>query len=150
MTKSADQTDAAMPDSADSIRKELSRLVNAPLPPEWVALMEDYPAGLADFDRSEAGDGSLGMISDVELLSDYSDVLAINLEARAHSILHPDGSEFTWPDQLLIIGEDGDGDYFCLDTDGEYSGVLQFLHFDVEFEEISDSLQDYVDMLGED
>ena len=47
----------------------------------------------------------------------------------------------------MVIGETGDGDYYCIDTDGEHEGVLQFRHYSVEFEVIADSLNDFVEML---
>lgn len=68
---------------------------------------------------------------------------------RLAPILDPEGREFRWPDQLLVIGETGDGDYYCVDSDGEHEGVLQFRHFAVEFETIADSLEDFVELLIE-
>ena len=49
----------------------------------------------------------------------------------------------------MVIGETGDGDYYCVDLDGEHAGVLQFRHHAVEFETLADSLEEFVDMLTE-
>ncbi|MEZ6123222.1 MAG: SMI1/KNR4 family protein [Planctomycetaceae bacterium] len=82
----------------------------------------------------------------MELISDLVSVLQINLEA-ADSVPEPDGLEFFWPDQFLVIGESGDGDYFCMDAGEEVTGVMQFDHQSVTFELVADSLSDFVTML---
>ncbi|MCA9050491.1 MAG: SMI1/KNR4 family protein [Planctomycetaceae bacterium] len=52
-----------------------------------------------------------------------------------------------WPAQLLIIGETGTGDYFCMDVLGDVPGILQYNHQAVEFERIADSLAEFVEIL---
>ena len=51
------------------------------------------------------------------------------------------------PETYLVIGETGDGDYYCLDTSGEQPGVLQFLNQPAEFECVTESLEEFVEML---
>jgi hypothetical protein len=131
------------------IVQDLEQLCEARLPVEYMHLLKSYPSILATACRADSGDGSEGFVSEVELLSSPADVLEINREVRAVSILDPEGQEFRWPDQLLVIGETGDGDYYCVDLDGEHAGVLQFRHHAVEFEVIADSLEEYVEMLTE-
>lgn len=131
------------------IVQDLEQLCEAPLPVEYMNLLKSYPSILVTACRADSGDGSEGFVSEVELLSSLADVLEINREVRAVSILDPEGQEFRWPDQLLVIGETGDGDYYCVDLDGEHAGVLQFRHHAVEFEVIADSLEEYVEMLTE-
>ena len=129
--------------------QELEVLCEASLPADYVQLLGSYPPLLRAVFRSDSGDGSEGVVSEVELFSLPADVLKINREVRAISILDPDGQEFRWPDQLLVIGETGEGDYYCVDLDGEHAGVLQFRHHAVEFEVIADSLEEFVEMLIE-
>ena len=131
------------------IVQELERLCEARLPAEYIRLITSYPPVLASVCRADSGDESEGFVSEVELFSSPTDVLGINQEVRAVSILDPEGQEFRWPDQLLVIGETGDGDYYCVDLDGDHTGVLQFRHHAVEFEVIADSLEEFVDMLAE-
>jgi SMI1 / KNR4 family (SUKH-1) len=131
------------------IVQDLEKLCDARLLVEYIQLLESYPSVLATACRADSGDDSEGFVSEVELFSSPTNVLEINREVRAVSILDPDGLEFRWPDQLLVIGETGDGDYYCMDLDGEHAGVLQFRHHAVEFEVIADSLQEFVDMLTE-
>ena len=131
------------------IVQELERLCEARLPAEYIRLITPYPPVLASVCRADSGDDSEGFVSEVELFSSPTDVLEINREVRAVSILDPEGQEFRWPDQLLVIGETGDGDYYCVDLDGDHTGVLQFRHHAVEFEVIADSLEEFVDMLAE-
>jgi hypothetical protein len=131
------------------IVQDLEHLCDAQLPVEYRHLLKSYPSILATACRADSGDDSEGFVSEVELLSSPADVLVINREVRAVSILDPEGQEFRWPDQLLVIGETGDGDYYCVDLDGEHAGVLQFRHHAVEFETLADSLEEFVDMLTE-
>jgi len=130
-------------------RQELERLCDAALPPDYLALLESYPDILRSVCRADDDGVSEGTEADVELLASLHDVIEINREVRVDSILDPEGREFRWPDQLLVIGETGDGDYYCIDTDGEHQGVLQFRHHAVEFEIIADSLHEFVEMLIE-
>jgi len=130
-------------------RLELERLCEASLPADYVRLLGSYPDVLRSAVRADHGSDSDGFVSDVELLANPTDILEINREVRLGTILDPEGREFRWPDQLLVIGETGDGDYYCVDTDGEHTGVLQFRHHAVEFEIITDSLHEFVEMLVE-
>ena len=131
------------------IQRELEQLCDAPLPIDYLELLKSYPSTLASARRADDGSDSEGCVADVEFLARSEEILEINQEVRHGSILDPEGQEFRWPDQLLVIGETGDGDYYCVDTDGEHDGVLQFLHYAVEFESIADSLNDFVEMLLE-
>jgi len=128
---------------------DLERLCEATLPADYIELLNGYPPQLLCVVRAEDGSASEGMVSDVELLADPIRVVAINREVRLGTVHDPDGNEFRWPDQLLVIGETGDGDYYCVDCDGEHPGVLQFRHHPVEFEFIADSLQEFVELLLE-
>ncbi len=128
---------------------ELEQLCEAPPPADYLALLKCYPAELRQSFRADDGQDFEGTVADVELLAESAEILKINQEVRMGTILDPEGREFRWPDQLLVIGETGDGDYYCVDTDGEHPGVLQFRHHAVEFEYIAESLSDFVDMLIE-
>jgi hypothetical protein len=130
-------------------RQELERLCDASLPADYVRLLDSYPDLLRSVVRADDGSDSDGFVSDVELLASPSDILEINREVRVDTILDPEGREFRWPDQFLVIGETGDGDYYCIDMDGEHTGVLQFRHHAVEFEIMTDSLNEFVEMLVE-
>ena len=130
-------------------RQELSRICNAALPADYVALLDSYPGILRSATRADDKGDSEGTVAEVELLASLDDVIEINREVRIGPILDPEGQEFRWPGQLLVIGETGDGDYYCVDTDGEHAGVLQFRHHAVEFEIIADSLDEFVEMLVE-
>lgn len=96
---------------------------------------------------ADGDQGSDGTVAEVELMAELSDIQEINHEVRLGTVLDPEGREFRWPDQLLVIGETGDGDYYCVDTDGVHQGVLQFRHQSVEFLIIAESLDEFVEML---
>lgn len=129
------------------VLKQLEQLCESSLPVEYISLLDQYPQALQFACRADDGSDTEDFVSSVELLASDEHILEINREVRLGTILDPEGLEFRWPDQLLVIGETGSGDYYCVDTDGEHSGVLQFRHYSVEFEVIADSLDEFVEML---
>ena len=126
---------------------ELEELCGAGLPDDYLSLLNNYPPALRTAVRAEDDSGTEGTVAEVELMSELLDLVEINREVRLGPVLDPEGEEFRWPVQLLVIGETGDGDYYCVDTDGEHQGVLQFRHQSVEFESVADSLDEFVGML---
>lgn len=131
------------------ILEHLKTLCGASVPDYYLRFLHDYPEPLRRATRALDDSDSEGMVSDVELIADLSSVLEINLEARVDSVPEPDGLEFFWPEQFLVIGETGSGDYYCIDVEGEVDGVMQYDHQNVGFEVIADSLDEFVEMLVE-
>lgn len=127
--------------------RQLGELCTNAIPAEYPVLLQNFPQSLLTAMRADDGSDSEGTVAEVELIADLSSVIDINREARACPVLDPQGREFVWPGQLLIIGESGSGDYFCLDTSGEYPGVVQYLHQAIDFEVVADTLDEYVDLL---
>ena len=127
--------------------QELEELCAARLPEGYLTLLSSYPPALRKMVRADDESRDSGTVAEVELLAELPDLIEINREVRFCTVLDPEGREFRWPDQLLVIGETGDGDYYCVDTDGEHQGVLQFRHQSVEFENVADSLDEFVGML---
>ena len=128
---------------------ELETLCQAPVPTTCRAVLTDYPDALTGAVRADDGSDVEGFVSEAELLADPVDVLRINREVRLDSILDPEGREFRWPTPFLVIGETGDGDYYCIDASGEHEGVLQFRHHAVEFESVADSMDEFIELLVE-
>ena len=128
---------------------ELETLCQAPVPTTCRALLMHYPEALRGAVRADDGSDAEGLVSEAELLADPVDVLRINREVRLDSILDPEGREFRWPTPFLVIGETGDGDYYCIDASGEHEGVLQFRHHAVEFESVADSMDEFIELLVE-
>jgi len=128
---------------------ELENLCGSPLPARCRAVLMEYPSSLVGAVRADDGTDAEGLVSEAELMADPSDVLKINQEVRRESILDPEGREFRWPPKFLVIGETGDGDYYCVDLEDEHKGVLQFRHHAVEFETAAESLDEFIEMLVE-
>ena len=116
---------------------------------DYAQLINDFPSQLMNIQRADNGFDGEGQVNNVELMNRMTDVLDLNQEVRSDSVEHPDGHEFFWPNQVLAIGENGEGDYYAIDLAGEYMGVLFFDHQLVEFEEITKSLNEYVELLQE-
>ncbi len=129
--------------------QQLAQLCGNEIPREYRRLLQAYPQSLRRVQRSEDGSDAEGCVGDVELLADLSEVLAINREARASPVPDPAGNKFSWPAQLLVIGESGTGDYFCIDTSDDSGEVQRYLHCPNEFELVADSLAEFVEMLEE-
>ena len=127
--------------------KQLEDLIELPLPDDYLAVLDNYPKVLKTAFRGTDDDQLLGSVADFELIADPKLILAINLESRLCSVLDPSGQEFFWPNQLVVIGETGAGDYYCLDASCEHEGVFLFDHQPVEFEMVAESLQEFVDAL---
>ena len=130
-------------------QQQLEQLVGFDLRADYVALMQSYPERLRDVARTDDGSDTEGFVHTVELMSDLEDVLDVNQEVRSGPVMDPEGNDFFWPDQLLAIGENGEGDYYSIDLANEYKGVIFFDHQTMEFEEITDSLDEYVELLLE-
>ena len=128
---------------------ELEKLCQAPVPTACRAVLTEYPEALRGAVRADDGSDAEGFVSEAELLADPVEVLRINREVRLDSILDPEGREFRWPGPFLVIGETGDGDYYCIDTSGEHEGVLQFRHHAVEFEAVAESMDEFIELLVE-
>ena len=129
--------------------EQLVKILGQPLPSEYLRVLADYPSVLKNVPRAIDNSDSEGTIEDVELIRDLNSVLEINQEARDGSVPDPEGIEHFWPDQLLVIGETGEGDYYCLDVDEPKPCVMQFNHQSVVFEIVAEDLQDFVEILVE-
>ena len=134
--------------NSDAI-SQLENLCQAPVPSACRAILTEYPEVLRGVPRADDGSDSEGFVSDAELFDHPEAVLRVNLEVRRESILDPDGHEFCWPATFLVIGETGDGDYYCIDTAGGHEGVMQFRHHTVEFEMVAESMPDFIELLVE-
>lgn len=121
--------------------------MRTPAPPAWLQLISNYPPALLLAQRSDPPSQDEGTVAQVELLASDAAVLQINQEVRCGSFLDPQGREFHWPAALLVIGETGDGDYYCLDTATQTAAVLQYRCQKVKFEEAAESLEEFVELL---
>lgn len=131
------------------ILRRLEADLGSPVPAEYLSLLDSYPQSLKQAMRAIDDSEAEGTVANVELLADLDAVLEINREARAGSVPEPGGLEFFWPEQFLVIGETGGGDYYCIDVDGDVHGVMQYDHQNVGFEVVADTLEEFVEMLVE-
>lgn len=134
--------------SNDAIH-QLEQLLGQRLPENYLLAMKDYPDSLTRACRSIDDSEMEGFVSEVEFVRDFECVLYLNVETRSDSVQEPGGLEFFWPEQFLVIGETGGGDYYCVDVEGEVEGVMQFDHQAVQFDVVADSLQEFVEILEE-
>jgi hypothetical protein len=131
----------------NEIRRQLEQLCGYPLPAAWQQLISNYPHALLTAGRGDENQHDEGTVAQVELLSSDSAVLQINLEVRHGTFLDPHGMEFHWPTAYLVIGETGDGDYYCLDAAAQTTAVLQYRSHAVKFENAAESLEEFIELL---
>ena len=136
-------------DSQQQSFSRLAEIIGLPVPEDYRAVILDYPQHLTTAVRALDDSDSEGYVSDVELPLDLEVVIALNEEARLDYLITPDGGECEWPQEFLIIGETGQGDYYCVDVSGEFEGVLQYDHQSVGWEIVAESVQDFIDFLSE-
>jgi len=129
------------------ILNQLAQMLGGSVPDWYLQFLDNYPSVLRHAVRAIDESDSEGTVADVELIADLSSILEINLEAREDSVPEPSGLEWFWPEQFLIIGETGGGDYYCIDVDGDVEGVMQYDHQEVGFEVVADSVEEFVGML---
>ena len=87
---------------------ELQDLTGFRIRDDYEALVTTFPSQLLNRRRADDGSDREGLVNTVELMSELADVLDINLEVRFGSVVHPDGHDFHWPDQILVIGDETD------------------------------------------
>ncbi|MFM7039853.1 MAG: SMI1/KNR4 family protein [Planctomycetaceae bacterium] len=131
-----------------AIRRELEEICGAPLPALWLQLIAEYPTELRLARRSDDdSDDEEGCVGDAELLADPADILALNREVRATPVPDAHNREFLWPARYVVIGESGDGDYYCINADDPDCGVYQFLHLQVRFKRLTSGFSEFLEML---
>lgn len=114
------------------------------LPTPLRELLLDYPAALSALTRADES-----WVHEHELVADAALLTELNHEVRLEPIVDTQGNRFDWPEQLFVIGENGAGDYYCVDIEESEPVVIHFDQLSVEFYEIEDSLDEYVAMLME-
>ena len=134
---------------SDDTIEQLTKMLGCSLPDYYLQRLRNYPAQLRTAMRAIDDSDREGCVADVEFIASLTSVLELNREARSDALVEPGGNEIAWPEQFLIIGESGSGDYYCIDVEGEVNGVMQYDHQAVEFEVIADSLEEFVEMLTE-
>ena len=131
----------------EEIVARLTELTGYRPPADYLDAVKNYPEVLKHARRAMDDSDAEGTVADVEFMNSLESVLALNCEARSDALMRPDGIEQLWPDQFLIIGETGSGDYYCIDMCGEVDGVMQYNHQEVQWHVCEDSLEEFVEML---
>ncbi len=52
-----------------------------------------------------------------------------------------------WPDNLLVIGRSGCGDYYCISTDKAFSGVKEYDHEEGVLKTATNSISEYYEYI---
>lgn len=114
------------------------------VPPDYRALMLAFPQDLRDAPyNSPVG----GRASDSLLFDDPQRVIRYNRRWRDPNELPVNGESEPWPDEFLIIGEDGGGNCWCVKLDGSDRSVWFFEHADGVFVPSAASCEEHVDHL---
>jgi len=108
----------------------IERELGITVPGDYQALVTDYPAELFQY------------AADFDLMDDSERLIAMNRQVRSGPFY---GAE--WPAHYFAIGEDGCGDYYCLDLTRSSSPVIFFDHETRSFVELARSLQEWWPMV---
>ncbi|OUC12096.1 MAG: hypothetical protein B0A82_24295 [Alkalinema sp. CACIAM 70d] len=104
--------------------------VGVALPPGYKALQLAYPSEIPPIARG------------YELLHHPFHVLNENRSVRDGTL-----SGMAWPQSYFVIGQDGAGNYYCIDSALEEPSVLFFDHADRSFREEAPSLSAWVNQV---
>jgi hypothetical protein len=96
-------------------------------------------------------DSDFADISKNELIFDPDRINILNQEIRSFKAYWNTGWQEPgfWPDDYLIIGESGSGNYYCISKSGEFHDVLCFEHELAEFNHYADSLDSFYNLVIE-
>lgn len=109
---------------------QIERALGITTPSDYRALVTDYPPEL--FQHA----------ADFDLMDDPARVVEMNREVRTGPLYG-----VTWPAHYFAIGENGCGDYYCLDLSRSASPVIFFDHETRSFVERAPSLQEWWPMV---
>lgn len=124
---------------------ELEKKVGLILPQQYRTFLENYPQWLAQHKYSD--DPKFGGPSDFELLSDLKQIAKLNRCWRK-LWAESDYAEIPFPKSYLLIGEDGCGNIFAIDTQSTgKETVLEFDHELMQWESCADSIGDFANKL---
>lgn len=96
--------------------------------------------GSEGFSESDAAD-----IATHELISDETRLALLNDSVRGFSThwMAEWEEPGPWPEDHIVIGENGAGNYYCISRSGSYAGVLEYDHECKEFVLWAASLEGY-------
>ena len=112
--------------------KKLEDRLDALLPPQYQALLQNYPTELR------------GAVERCELLSDPERIFAENEAARQIVVKGK-----PWPAHMVVVGTDGCGNLHVIDNRTEPAGIWLYQQEDETFSMIASSLSHWFSSLHE-
>lgn len=114
----------------------------------------DYAAYFASLESRVRAETSLterdiGDVGHNELVFDRRFLEDLNRQIRSFSArwIATDSTDTHWPDDLLVIGGSGCGDYYCISSSGAFAGVRMYEHEAGAFSEFAESFDHYYEMI---
>lgn len=114
------------------------------LPAKWAGYMLSYPAALQGLVRPNG----IG-VREYEFCHEPQLLKELNEDVRFGPVIDSENILYDWPEEFLVIGDNGVGDYFCIDTNDAECNVLYFDHQLGEFFELGETLDTFVECLVE-
>lgn len=106
------------------------------LPVDYRKFCHAYPERL-----TKKYGAALESISELKIIADCSDLLELNTCVRNPDLWY--FGEHAWPSKYFVIGHDGCGDHYFLDTSGEHPGVLFQDINSWDIKHIADSMEEF-------
>ena len=87
-----------------------------------------------------------------ELIFDREFLIDLNRQIRSHQArwLATDVEDSSWPDDLLIIGGFGCGDYYCISSSGAFTGIQLYEHEVGRFVHVANDFDSYYETIMSD
>lgn len=117
--------------------KKLEREFGVSLPKDYVAFLSNYPV---DLDEVNEDAGNVEAASDLYILNSADRLQSFNEEVRDPEMTFPDDP---WPKHLFVIGHDGCGNYYAIDTTKEKGAIWLFDGDDLEFQHVSADIAEF-------
>ena len=112
--------------------RELEEKLELVLPPQYQALLSNYPTELR------------GLLEQRELFSSIDRVCSENVAARETMV-----GDKSWPLHMIVVGEDDSGNLHVIDNRTEPAGIWLYRRKDQSFSMIASSLSHWFPSLHE-
>ena len=113
---------------------KLEMMFGVTLPEFYRQFRQSYPRRLTEPTLREES------IAEREIVADYEQLIDLNQSVRDPNLWY--FGEHPWPSHFFVIGDDGYGDHYFIDTRGEHLGILFQDKYSWDIERKAESLDE--------
>ena len=116
--------------------QQLAKQFRVSLPQSYIEFMSNYPRGL-----SRSGGELAEPVSDLHIFKSPERIRDFNLEVRDLGDIFADDE--VWPAAYFVIGHDGCGNFYALDTKNAKGKIVMFDHEEGDFEDVASDIRNF-------